>query len=95
MSSTALKPLHFKPLNGVRIVVWSAFALVLLVMPIVARSNFALTLLCLTGIAAIACMSYNRASSQRRDPSPRSSYRGIAYARQSRSREPGRRTLPR
>ena len=59
MNSTPLKPLHFKPLNGVRIVVWSAFALVLLVMPIVARSNFALTLLCLTGIAAIACMSYN------------------------------------
>ena len=59
MSSASLKPLHFKPLNGVRIVVWSAFAVVLLVMPIVARSNFALTLLCLTGIAAIACMSYN------------------------------------
>ena len=54
-----LKPLHFKPLNGVRIVVWSAFALVLLVLPVVARSNFALTLLCLTGIAAVACMSYN------------------------------------
>ena len=54
-----LKPLHFKPLNGVRIVVWSAFALMLLVLPVVARSNFALTLLCLTGIAAVACMSYN------------------------------------
>ena len=59
MTRATLKPLYFKPLNGVRIVVWSAFALVLLVMPIVARSNFALTLLCLTGIAAIACMSYN------------------------------------
>ena len=59
MSSTALKPLHFKPLNGVRIVVWSAFAVVLLLLPVVARSNFAVTLLCLTGIAAIACMSYN------------------------------------
>ena len=59
MSSAALKPLHFKPLNGVRIVIWSVFAIVLVVMPIVARSNFALTLLCLTGIAAIACMSYN------------------------------------
>ena len=58
MSST-LKALHFKPLNGVRIVVWSVFALVLLVMPLAAQSSFALTLLCLTGIAAMACMSYN------------------------------------
>lgn len=58
MSST-LKSLHFKPLNGVRIVVWSAFALILLLMPLTAQSSFALTLLCLTGIAAIACLSYN------------------------------------
>jgi branched-chain amino acid transport system permease protein len=59
MSSSALKPLHFKPLNGVRIVVWSAFAAILLLLPLTAQSSFALTLLCLTGIAAIACMSYN------------------------------------
>lgn len=58
MSST-LKAFHFKPLNGVRIVVWTAFALVLLLMPLAAQSSFALTLLCLTGIAAMACMSYN------------------------------------
>jgi len=58
MSST-LKPLQFKPLNGVRIVVWSAFAVILLLLPLAAQSSFALTLLCLTGIAAIACMSYN------------------------------------
>lgn len=57
--SSALKSLHFKPLNGVRIVVWSVFALILLLMPLAAQSSFALTLLCLTGIAAIACMSYN------------------------------------
>ncbi len=54
-----LRPLHFKPLNGVRIVVWSVFALILLVLPLLAQSSFALTLLCLTGIAAIACLSYN------------------------------------
>ncbi len=59
MSNAAMKPLHFKPLNGVRIVVWSAFAVILLLLPVLARSNFAVTLLCLTGIAAIACMSYN------------------------------------
>ena len=57
--SSALQSLHFKPLNGVRIVVWSAFALILLLMPLAAQSSFALTLLCLTGIAAMACMSYN------------------------------------
>ncbi len=57
--SSILKALHFKPLDGVRIVVWSAFALILLLMPLAAQSSFALTLLCLTGIAAIACMSYN------------------------------------
>ena len=54
-----MKSMHFKPLNGVRIVIWSAFALVLLLLPLAAQSNFAITLLCLTGIAAIACMSYN------------------------------------
>jgi branched-chain amino acid transport system permease protein len=57
--SNALKPIHFKPLNGVRIVVWSAFALILLTLPIFFKASFALTLLCLIGIAAIACMSYN------------------------------------
>ncbi|HNY46157.1 MAG TPA: branched-chain amino acid ABC transporter permease [Casimicrobium sp.] len=62
MSNTVvkpLKPLHFRPLNGVRIVVWSAFALILLLLPIVMRSNFVLTLLCAMGIASIACMSFN------------------------------------
>jgi branched-chain amino acid transport system permease protein len=56
---SALKPIHFKPLNGVRIVVWSAFAFILLVLPALFNSSFAMTLLCLTGIAAVACMSYN------------------------------------
>jgi branched-chain amino acid transport system permease protein len=57
--SSEMKALHFKPLDGVRIVVWSAFAAILLLLPLAAQSSFALTLLCLTGIAAIACMSYN------------------------------------
>jgi len=59
MTDSALRPLYFKPRNGVRIVVWSAFAALLLLLPLVARSSFAQTLLCATGIAAIACMSYN------------------------------------
>ncbi len=57
--SNTMKPLHFKPLNGVRIVVWSAFALLLLLLPIIVRSNFVLTLVCAMGVASIACMSYN------------------------------------
>ena len=56
---SALRPLHFKPLNGVRIVVWTTYALILLALPLVAQSSFALTLLCMTGIAAVACLSYN------------------------------------
>lgn len=59
MSNAALKPLHFRPLNGVRIVVWSAFAVILLLLPVIARSNFVLTLICAMGVASIACMSYN------------------------------------
>ena len=59
MTDSALRPLYFKPRNGVRIVVWSAFAALLLMLPLVARSSFAQTLLCATGNAAIACMSYN------------------------------------
>ena len=57
--SNTMKPLHFKPLNGVRIVVWSSFALILLLLPVIVRSNFALTLMCGMGVASIACMSYN------------------------------------
>jgi branched-chain amino acid transport system permease protein len=56
---SALSPIHFKPKNGVRIVVWTAFAFILVVLPAFFTSSFALTLLCLTGIAAVACMSYN------------------------------------
>jgi len=55
----ALRPLHFRPRNGVRIVVWTGFAAILLFSPILFSSSFALTLLCLAGISAIACMSYN------------------------------------
>ncbi len=57
--NSSLRPLHFKPLNGVRIVVWSAFALILLLLPAIFNSSFAMTLLCFTGIATIACLSYN------------------------------------
>ncbi len=58
-AKSALGPMHFRPRNGVRIVVWSGFAVLLLVAPILFSSSFSLTLLCLMGISAIACMSYN------------------------------------
>jgi len=50
---------RFKPLNLGRIVVWSAFALVLLVAPLVFRSSLSHTLLSQMGIAIIVCLSYN------------------------------------
>ncbi len=50
---------HYKPLNLGRLVVWGAFALTLLVAPLVFKTNFALTMLSQMGIAIVACLSYN------------------------------------
>src|SRR5690349_13074933 len=49
----------FKPLNIGRWIVWGAFALLLLVMPLVFKSGLAITVLSQMGIAIIACLSYN------------------------------------
>jgi branched-chain amino acid transport system permease protein len=49
----------FRPVNVGRWIVWGAFALVLLLAPLTTKSSFGLTLLCLIGINAIACLSYN------------------------------------
>ncbi|MDE2047840.1 MAG: branched-chain amino acid ABC transporter permease [Betaproteobacteria bacterium] len=51
--------LQFKPLNVGRWFVWGAFALVLLLAPLLMKSSFSLTLLSLMGVTAIACLSYN------------------------------------
>jgi branched-chain amino acid transport system permease protein len=51
--------LSFKPLNIGRWFIWTSFAIILLVAPLYYKSSFALTLLCLIGINAIACLSYN------------------------------------
>jgi len=49
----------FRPLRLGRWVLWSLFALVLLVAPMVFTSSLAMTMLSQMGIAIIACLSYN------------------------------------
>jgi len=50
---------EFKPLNVGRWIVWSLFALVLALAPLVFSSNLSVTMLTQMGIAIIACLSYN------------------------------------
>ena len=50
---------EFKPWNLGRWIVWSLFAIVLGVAPLLFSSNLALTMLAQMGIAIIACLSYN------------------------------------
>ncbi|HEX6363649.1 MAG TPA: branched-chain amino acid ABC transporter permease [Albitalea sp.] len=49
----------FRPWNVGRVVVWSGFALLLAVAPLVFTSGLALTILSQMGIAIVACLSYN------------------------------------
>ena len=49
----------FKPLNIGRWIIWSLFALVLLVVPLIFTSQLSATMLAQMGIAIIACLSYN------------------------------------
>lgn len=50
---------RFKPLNVGRIVIWSLFALALVVAPQLFASSLALTMLSQIGYAIIICLSYN------------------------------------
>ena len=50
---------QFKPYNVGRWAIWSAFALVLLVAPLVFTSSLSQTILSQMGIAIIVCLSYN------------------------------------
>jgi branched-chain amino acid transport system permease protein len=50
---------HFRPYNVGRWVVWSGYALLLLVAPLVFSSSLSQTLMTQMGIAIIACLSYN------------------------------------
>lgn len=49
----------FKPHNIGRWLIWSLFAVVLLVAPLIFKSNLSVTMLAQMGIAIIACLSYN------------------------------------
>jgi branched-chain amino acid transport system permease protein len=56
----AMKPVYrFQPYNVGRWVVWSAYALILAVAPIVFQSSLALTMLSQIGVAIIACLAFN------------------------------------
>ena len=60
MSKTVSKPFHeFKPLNVGRFVVWSLFALVLVVAPLIFTNSLSHTILSQMGIGIIVCLSYN------------------------------------
>jgi branched-chain amino acid transport system permease protein len=50
---------QFKPYNVGRWIIWSLFALVLLLAPLVFTSNLSQAMLAQMGIAIIACLSYN------------------------------------
>jgi branched-chain amino acid transport system permease protein len=50
---------EFKPLNVGRFLVWSAYALVLVVAPLVFTTSLSHTILSQMGIAIIVCLSYN------------------------------------
>jgi branched-chain amino acid transport system permease protein len=50
---------RFKPWNVGRGIVWGAYALLLLVAPLLFSSNLSLTMLSQMGIAIVACLSYN------------------------------------
>lgn len=51
--------IRYKPLNLGRWLIWSLFALILTLAPLVFTSGFGLTVLSQMGIAIIACLSYN------------------------------------
>ena len=54
-----MAPLHFKPHDAGRRVLWSAYALLLIAAPLAFRSSLALTMLSQVGIAIIACLAFN------------------------------------
>ena len=50
---------EFKPLNVGRFVVWSLFALVLVIAPLIFTNSLSHTILSQMGIGIIVCLSYN------------------------------------
>ncbi|HNZ91256.1 MAG TPA: branched-chain amino acid ABC transporter permease [Acidovorax sp.] len=57
--SSATQYYRFKPWNVGRLVLWSLFALLLIVAPMLFRSSLALTMLSQIGYLIIICLSYN------------------------------------
>ena len=51
--------LRFKPINLARWIIWGAFALALLVLPLMFHQGFALTLLCQIGTVMIFSLAFN------------------------------------
>jgi branched-chain amino acid transport system permease protein len=51
--------LRFRPLNVGRWIVWGAYALLMLVAPMLFSSSLAVTMLSQMGVAVVACLSYN------------------------------------
>ena len=58
-AATSVELYRFKPMNVGRIVVWSLFAVALLVAPLVFTSSLAMTMLSQIGYLIIICLSYN------------------------------------
>jgi branched-chain amino acid transport system permease protein len=50
---------EFKPFNIGRVLVWSLFALVMIVAPLIFNSGLSITMLAQMGIGIIACLSFN------------------------------------
>ena len=59
VAASATRYYQFKPYNVGRWIIWSLFALVLLVAPLVFTSSLSQTMLSQMGIAIIVCLSYN------------------------------------
>ncbi len=51
--------ISFKPINVARWIIWSGFALVLVVLPLLFHQGFALTLMCQIGTTMIFALSFN------------------------------------
>ena len=58
-ATTATSYYRFKPLNVGRILIWSLFAVALIVAPLLFKSSLALTMLSQIGYLIIICLSYN------------------------------------
>ena len=59
MTTTTMQYYRFKPWNIGRYLIWTLFAIVLIVSPLLFKSSLALTMLSQMGYLIIICLSYN------------------------------------